>query len=141
MRRGAPAFGFRRPRREVDEDARILPLINVVFLLLVFFMVTGQLAAIDPFPIDPPESTSEGPSAEGHLIAFGAGGELALDGEVMGEDALLATLGPQLSGSGAPEIRIKADGGAEAMALVELLNRLREIGAEKVVLMTVPEGP
>ncbi|HLS19711.1 MAG TPA: biopolymer transporter ExbD [Paracoccaceae bacterium] len=136
---GRSPVGFRRPRREVDEDSRILPLINIVFLLLIFFMVTGQLAATDPFPIEPPESTSEGPPAEGHLIAFGAGGELALDGEVMAEDALLTALEAGFAGSTAPEIRIKAHGGAEAMALVGLLNRLREIGAESVVLMTVPE--
>jgi biopolymer transport protein ExbD len=72
--------GFRAPRRRLDEDERILPLINVVFLLLVFFMVAGRLTAGDPFPIDPPESASEGSPPEGRLIAFGPNGELALDG-------------------------------------------------------------
>lgn len=140
MRYGRPAYGFRRPRREVDEDSRILPLINVVFLLLVFFMVTGQLAATDPFPIEPPESLSEGAPADGHLITFGASGELALDGDIMAEDALLAALADRLSDT-RPEIRIKAHGAAEATLLVALLSRLREIGAETVVLMTVPELP
>lgn len=141
MRQGGPVFGFHRPRREVDEDSRILPLINIVFLLLIFFMLTGQLAATDPFPIEPPESASGGAPADGHLIAFGAGGELALDGEVMEEEALLAALGGGGSGSTAPRIRIKAHGGAEAVALVGFLDRLREIGAESVVLMTVLESP
>ncbi|HET7410840.1 MAG TPA: biopolymer transporter ExbD [Paracoccaceae bacterium] len=139
MRGGRPR-GFRTPRRRVNEDDRILPLINVVFLLLVFFMVTGRLTASDPFPIEPPVSASEGAPAEGHLIAFGPAGELALDGVVMDEARLLSALSAELTGGLHPEIRVKADGGAPATELVALLAGLREIGAETVTLMTVPEA-
>lgn len=132
--------GFRRPRRKPNEDDRILPLINVVFLLLIFFMVTGRLTAADPFPIEPPRSASDGAPAEGHLIAIGADGQLALDGAVMDEAALLEALGTILSRVANAEIRIKADGGGEAVELVALLARLRGIGAEEVTLMTVPEA-
>lgn len=121
-------------------DEGVVPLINIVFLLLVFFMVTGRLMASDPFPIEPPESASEGPAAEGRLVALGPGGELALDGVVMGETQLLSALRDDLAEAAPPEIRIKADGEAQAMVLVALLGRLREIGAESVMLMTVPEG-
>ena len=42
--------GKSRPRP--GEDERILPLINVVFLLLIFFMLAGRLAVSDPFAAD-----------------------------------------------------------------------------------------
>jgi biopolymer transport protein ExbD len=57
----------------------------------------------------------------------------------MGEAQLLSVLRDELA-RGAPEIRVKADGGAEATVLVGLLARLRQIGAESVTLMTVPEA-
>jgi biopolymer transport protein ExbD len=129
------------PRRRADEDERILPLINVVFLLLVFFMVTGRLMASDPFPIDPPQSVSDGPDAEGRLIAFGPDGALALDGVVMEEERLLSSLRDDFDDGTEPEIRVKADGGAQATELVALLAGLRGIGAETVTLMTVPQAP
>ena len=37
-----------QPRSGRSEDDRILPLINVVFLLLIFFMLAGKLSASDP---------------------------------------------------------------------------------------------
>lgn len=141
MMRDRRQAAWRTPRRRRDEDAGILPLVNVVFLLLIFFIVAGELAASDPFPITPTESASETPAAPGRLIAFGAGGTLALDGVVMDEAALLATLDEALAREPATEIRIKADGRADATALVALLGSLREIGAATVTLMTVPEAP
>lgn len=140
MTRGGIRRAFRTSRRPVDEDERILPLINVVFLLLVFFMVAGRLTADDPFPLEPPRSASEGPPTEGLLIALGPGGELALDGAMMGEADLLTAVQGQLARAPQTEIRVKADGGAQAAGLVALLGHLRKAGAETVMLMTVPEA-
>jgi biopolymer transport protein ExbD len=49
-----------QPPRPKSDDERILPLINVVFLLLIFFMLAGKLASSDPFEIAPPRSDSAG---------------------------------------------------------------------------------
>ena len=51
---------FEPPRPRNDEE-RILPLVNVVLLLLIFFMLAGRLAASDPFEIAPPRSASPKP--------------------------------------------------------------------------------
>ena len=47
------------PPRPRNEDERILPLINVVFLLLIFFMLAGRLSASDPFQVEPPRSSAD----------------------------------------------------------------------------------
>jgi biopolymer transport protein ExbD len=82
------------PPRPRDDDERVLPLINVVFLLLIFFMLAGALAPADPFRVDPPLSRSEAPPpAEPLTLLIGADGELALDGEPLDEAGLLDRLG------------------------------------------------
>ena len=43
----------RRPRTE-----SIVPMINVVFLLLIFFLMTSNLATPEPFEVTPPSATS-----------------------------------------------------------------------------------
>ena len=64
-----------RPRRAQGDDERVLPLINVVFLLLIFFMLAGQFASADPFRIEPPVSRSEGQSESAALtLLIGGGG-------------------------------------------------------------------
>jgi len=111
----------------------VLPLINIVFLLLVFFMVAGRLSATDPFEIVPTRSASEGAPAAGPiLIAVGAGGELAVNGERIAEEAL-----PRTIATGG-EIRIKSDGRVPAARVVALLEQLRASGVGDVRLMTVP---
>ncbi|MEO0622183.1 MAG: biopolymer transporter ExbD [Pseudomonadota bacterium] len=130
--------GRGRTRARPSDDDRILPLINIVFLLLIFFMAVGRLSAADPFRIEPPRSESTGAAAtEPHLIAVGAEGQLALDGTVLDEAALLARLAPE-AGAPIPEIRIKSDGGAEAVRVIALIEALRQRGIATVRLMTVP---
>ena len=126
--------------RPKDDDQRILPLINVVFLLLIFFMIVGHLAAADPFHIEPPTSISETePGGQDHIILVGADGRIALDGAVMDDAALKAALaGPEAGDQG--QFRLKADGGADAVRLVEIMEMMRAAGIEKVHLLTVPQG-
>ncbi|MEM9044235.1 MAG: biopolymer transporter ExbD [Pseudomonadota bacterium] len=127
---------FRKPRRQLSPDDSILPLINVVFLLLIFFMVVGRLSASDPFEVIPPQSVSRGePAQDAFLIAVGADGELALNGEIVGEDDLIA----MVSEARVEQLRIKTDNRASAVVTVALIERLRGAGIASVRLMTVPE--
>ncbi len=129
---------FENPRPRNDEE-RVLPLINVVFLLLIFFMVAGRLAPSDPFPIEPPP-TANGEAAEVRdmLVLVAADGRLALDGEVLAEAALEAAVAGRLAEQAATEVRLKADGGAEAVRVVEVMELLRDAGVEGLRLLTVP---
>ena len=43
-----------------NED-HLIPLINVVFLMLIFFMLAGQIRASDGLPFVPPAMDSGGP--------------------------------------------------------------------------------
>ena len=131
---------FARPRPKND-DERILPLINVVFLLLIFFMLAGRFSASDPFEIEPPQSASEGAATERDiLVLVGADGQLALDGEVMDAAALGAAVAERLSADGAGRLWLKADGDADVNRVVEVMELLRDAGAERLRLLTVPGG-
>jgi len=136
---GRPAL--RRPRREgASSDDRILPLVNIVFLLLIFFMVAGQLTRADPFEIAPPRSASEGAAPAGPAVVLvGADGRLALDGEVMARAALLEALRGRLGADG--RLRLKVDGRADAAGIVDLVAALEGAGARDIRLLTTPDGP
>ena len=138
-RRGYPAL--RRARRPRDSgDERILPLVNIVFLLLIFFMVAGRLAADDPFEIAPPRSAAGGAAPEGPpLVLAGADGRLALDGAVMARPALLAAIPERLGPAG--RLRLKVDGRADAAKIVGLVAELKAAGARDIRLLTMPDGP
>ena len=133
---------FRRESgKQRNSDDGVLPLINVVFLLLIFFMLAGRLAAGDPFVIEPPKSQSEGlNSPQEMLILVSADGRFALDGIEMSEDAVVETAAQRRQETDSLKLRLKTDGGAPAERVVELMKRLREAGFQSLKLLTVPEA-
>jgi biopolymer transport protein ExbD len=127
------------PRRPRDDDDRILPLINVVFLLMIFFMLAGRIAAIDPFPVEPPRSAAAGQiDSKETVVLLGADGTLALDGRVMGETAFATTVADRVKTDGAGAFCFKADGKAAATRVVAVMETLREAGVEKLRLLALP---
>jgi len=138
--RGLGRPSLRRARRAgASADDRILPLVNIVFLLLIFFMVAGQLTRADPFEIAPPRSASEGAAPAGPAVVLvGADGRLALDGEVMARPRLFETLPGRLGADG--RLRLKVDGRADAVEIVDLVAALEAAGARDIRLLTTPDG-
>ena len=133
---------LRRSASKRNDDDRILPLINVVFLLLIFFMLAGKLSAGDPFRVDPPASLSEGPATAKQIeILIGSDGQLALDDALVDETGLREGVERRLGESEGVPVNVKADGGVEALRVVAVMELLRDAGVEKLRLLTVSEAP
>jgi biopolymer transport protein ExbD len=126
------------PRPQPDS---LLPLINVVFLLLIFFMLMGALNAVDLFDIEPPTSASASETTlDKSVVLVGADGRLAyLDGE-LDDDALTQTVGDILKAEPNTLFRLKADGAAPAARVIEVMELLKAAGAERVLLLTLAPG-
>lgn len=121
-------------RRRLMETESVVPLINIVFLLLIFFMVAGELAAPAPFPLEPPQSSSDLASETRDTELFvGADGRLSLDGADVTEGTLVAALGA----TPPEQVRIAADGKVEARLVGRLLAKLKAAGVKRAFLVTV----
>lgn len=123
--RFAPPARPRRPREN------IVPMINVVFLLLIFFLMTAQIAPPEPFEIAPPDSASPDPAEPARVLHVSAEGDLAYDG-ARGE-AVFAALAADPDGG---PLTIRADGRARAERLAEVLARLADLGISEISLAT-----
>ncbi|MFW5911049.1 MAG: ExbD/TolR family protein [Thiohalospira sp.] len=119
-----------------DTEDHILPLINIVFLLLIFFMVAGALTAPEAVEVDPPASEVDGeePERDADTLYLTADGELSLGEERVELDDLTAAVGER------EELLLRADAGAEGLRVVEVMRALREAGLERVRLVTRKEG-
>ena len=118
-------------------EERVLPLINVVFILLIFFLLAGRLSAMDPFRVEAPRSLGGEPIG-GHdmVVHVGADGRLAFDGSVLDEAELRAAIAQRVTSG---TLRIKADGQVEARRVIAVMEILREAGIERLELLTLPE--
>ncbi len=127
--------GFRisgsRKRRAAAET--LVPMINIVFLLLIFFLLSATIAPPDPFDVTLPGAASRetadtaGPS----VLHVSAEGELAY-GDLRGDAALAALISSQQNG---PEtVVLKADAGLDGGTFARLLTRLSEAGVNDLNL-------
>ena len=127
-------------RRPDQTEERILPLINVVFLLLIFFMIAGSLSVTEPFDLEPPASRGEGEhEPDSLMILLGQDGQLALKNELIEEVALLERLARELKDKPDTRITLKADNRLPANQLVRFTQTLYEAGVKKLHLLTVQE--
>lgn len=119
-------FGLPVRRRRGES---IVPMINVVFLLLIFFLMTATITPPDPFATRPPEADAAAVAEPGEALFVGADGALAF-GDERG-DAVFAAIP-----AGAP-LLVRADAQLEAAALSTVLARLAEAGVSDVRLVAV----
>ena len=115
-------FSSPKPRRS-SEPA--LPMINVVFLLLIFFLMSAQIVPPSPVEVAPPEADVIGAPAEELRLYVSAEGEVALSGNG-GEDVWLS-LSAVETPSETP-LLIRADASLPASELAQILNRLTGLG-------------
>lgn len=110
-----------------------IALINIVFLMLIFFMVAGTLAP----PVDPAlklinTKDLDGVNPPDALVVMPTG-ELRYRGvSVEGVEPYLARLG----GDALNVARLLPDQNAPAVAVIAAAHALRAAGAERVVIMT-----
>jgi biopolymer transport protein ExbD len=128
---------LKRSTPAADSEANLIPLINVVFLLLIFFMLAGRLAPTEPVAVDPPRSDSpQSARAIPLVLLIDRTGQISLDGELLDETSLAERVAERLAND-PPHLQIKADATLEALRLVDLLERLRAAGAEEIDLLTL----
>ena len=133
------------PRRRPPES--IVPMINVVFLLLIFFLMTAQVAPPDPFELTPPSVTAEGVQAEGEFTLYlGPDGALAFGDSTDEDEALAALQGAKDAYCAAggcsqdvppPPLILRADAGVEGAQLARLMPRIAQVGFAEIRLVTV----
>ena len=115
----------------------LTPLIDVVFILLIFFMLAGELAASDPFEVAPPYSTNENEISPRDLVVFlGADGTLAVGDQIVERNALAQAVAAQLNGEAPPGVWLKADGEADSTEVIAVMEVLRAAGIERLKIVT-----
>ena len=131
----AAPVAHRKSLMERVEDA-LLPLINLVFLLLMFFIVAGQMQnrVLPELPGTTTENASDRGRADLVILASG-------DWQVDGQNVDAGTLARYLPGSDSkPSLTIGAAAGTTMMDLESLFSLLSDQGYEDIVLLTEPSG-
>ena len=133
------AVEFER-RRVVKTTLNLIPLINVVFLLLIFFMLSSTMVVPENLGIDLPRSKNASPRAPSSIVVVvNRDGRMAIDGRTVAVADLGAVLARAVADSRDAEVLIKADMAAAAVHVTEIISQAQAAGISRVGLAT--EGP
>ncbi len=127
-------FVFRPARRRRRVTLNLTSLIDVLFLLLIFFMLTSTFRRAGQMELELPESsTSEArPLGEQHPpveLALRADGSVTLDGESVADDeSLLRRLQAITARDSSARVVLSAEAEARHGDVIRLVDLIREAG-------------
>jgi len=126
--------GYRRS----SHIANLTPLIDIVFLLLIFFMLTSHFVKQESLEIDLPKAkTGESLSEDNELeIIINADGKIKYKNDVISLKNLETRLRIDLSTASEKNVRIKGDQAVDFGKAVEVLDMARKAGASGVDIVT-----
>lgn len=125
-------------RSRIHAHLDIAPLIDIVFLLLVFFMLTSTFMVPEVIELELPESSSATVTEVTPIIvALNASGQLALNGEILQLDALRAAIELLIKEDASVTITLKSDAHTEVQQLLSVMDEIRAAGGENVALATI----
>lgn len=127
-------------RKPAHLEGNILPVINMTFLLLLFFIVVGTFSESLNQNISPPHSLSE---ALGEATAVEL--ELTREGQLLWQDEVTTVPawadGLRAEGMALPQkVRLRADADTPAAQFIPVLEDLKFLRVARVSLVTVNDG-
>lgn len=132
-----------REKKESIQDINISPLIDMVFILLIFFMVSTTFIKDMKLDLDrPAASSSVTASTKAIRLYIDSSGDSYLDGEPVRIWVIQSRLRDMLKASTGKSVLVVTDDGVPAGKLVEIVDQARLAGAQDVGVATVAEaGP
>jgi biopolymer transport protein ExbD len=120
----------------------LIPMINVVFLLLIFFMLTSTTPTKQQTKIELPKvKTAEKNSKQFLIMTIDKNGSMQLDGKAVTFEVLPAHLEKKISEKKNTVISIHADKVIEFELFGKVIELAKQAGAEDFMLATGVEKP
>lgn len=130
-----------RFKRHDDRPAQepILALIDVVFFLLVFFMLVARLDASAPFDVIPPRAaTGQDLPGGGVTLSIAKDGALAINGESVSRATWLDVMKDAQTRNAGTLIRINAHRAVALRHVLPVIETLEAAALGEVVLIVTP---
>jgi biopolymer transport protein ExbD len=128
-------------RRKVREPLRlgVTPLIDIVFLLLIFFMLTSRFVVQEGIMVDLPQTVKshELPGLEIHIIYLKKDGTINYEGRDLEPAALRRVLSGFTHKERLKPFEVRSDRKSSVQSMVSVLEILRDTGVVNVTVGTI----
>ena len=124
-------------RARIREQLSMAPLIDVVFLLLLFFMLTSSFRDPEAVDLALPQSRTSTPSEDALIrVAVDGNGVVHLDGQALAPGGLESALAPLLAADPETTVSLASDAGLPVQTLLDVIDDIRSAGGSRLALVT-----
>ena len=124
---------------EEAEEPNITPMLDVVFILLIFFIVTANFIKDPGLEINRPDSeTAEITENAAILIAIGPTGEIYMDGRRIDVRQVKANVIRLMAENPQGAVVMQADKKATAEKIIAVMDEVREAGVIDISIASEP---
>ena len=133
---------MRRSRSRQEEDAKIdiTPMLDVVFIMLIFFIVTASFIKESGAKVTKPtaDNSQKYPRAT-VLLAIDENNQIWLDRRVIDPRAIKANMNRLMAENPEGDVIVQADVESEAKTVLEVVDKLRDAGIPVATISTKSE--
>jgi len=127
-------------RDEEDEAVDITPMIDIVFIMLIFFIVTASFAKESGMDVNRPSAATAELKERGNiLIAITANDEVWVDKRQVDPRALRANIERLHAENPQGTVVIQADENSRNGLMVQVMDAARLAGVEEISVAATPE--
>ncbi|AEH45848.1 Biopolymer transport protein ExbD/TolR [Thermodesulfatator indicus DSM 15286] len=131
---------MRKKRRRQDENLEIpmTPIIDIVFLLLIYFLLTSQLVKQKILKVNLPKSETAIAAQQEETVTIGItkDGAFFLNGKQMDLPRLKEELKKLAVSGGVKKVYVEADKDTRAQLLIDAMDAARKAGLKQILLKT-----
>jgi biopolymer transport protein ExbD len=135
-------MNLRGNKKSSDLLIDLTPMIDVVFLMLIFFMVSTSFTANNSLKLDLPQSKAQAANKDKKqvVVSINADGRLFVQDESIEDGDLRHRILNVSKGDPNMRVVLRADAEAKHKRVVYVLDTVRELGMGKVGIATMPLG-
>ncbi|MFN3959609.1 MAG: ExbD/TolR family protein [Parvularculaceae bacterium] len=119
------------------DDINVTPLMDIVFIMLIFFIVTSTFVKEPGIDINRPEAqTARERKLAGILVAVSSENKIWINKEEVPLDAVKVAVEKLKQENPKATAVVQVDTGAQSRYLVEVVNQIRNAGVDEIAVST-----
>jgi biopolymer transport protein TolR len=125
-------------------EINVVPLVDVMLVLLIIFMVAAPMMQRGiEVNLPAARQTQKMPEVRMYItipLAFAKDRRVYMDDEPVSVDVLAERIRQMMVSKGQRDIYLRTDGAVQAQQILDVIDRLKEGGIEKVGIVALPKG-
>jgi biopolymer transport protein ExbD len=119
---------------EEESEINLTPMLDVVFIMLIFFIVTAVFVREPGTEVERPEAVTVVPGTASIFVAITANNEIWIDGRQIDQDGVRSAVERLHSENPEGGIIIQADAAAENGTLIAVMDASKAAGVNEILL-------